>query len=203
VCRSQWPRGLRRRSKAVRLLGLWVRIPPRAWMCVSCGVVFCNLEVVHRADRSSRGALVCVCVCVWERERERECVLSWSFKNEEALVHYGAVTPWGWELCSVYRETGNLVPWIKRQECDAKQSSLCSARFTMPPFPHTLVGAVLKYCIAQAPQLPDFINKKLNSHKIGRGFNLSAHLHLVSRLRISRNTLQPFMSRTKTKLPTF
>jgi len=43
-------------------------------MCVSCGVVFCNLEVVHRAGRSSRGVLVCVCVCVCVRQRE--CVLS-------------------------------------------------------------------------------------------------------------------------------
>ena len=35
-CRSQWPRGLRRRSTAARLLRLWVRIPPRAWMFVCC-----------------------------------------------------------------------------------------------------------------------------------------------------------------------
>ena len=35
-CRSQWPRGLRRRSAAARLLGLWVRIPPGAWMSVCC-----------------------------------------------------------------------------------------------------------------------------------------------------------------------
>ena len=33
-CRSQWPSGLRRRSAAARLLGLRVRIPPGAWMCV-------------------------------------------------------------------------------------------------------------------------------------------------------------------------
>jgi hypothetical protein len=32
----QWPRGLRRRSAAERLLGLWVRIPRGAWMFVSC-----------------------------------------------------------------------------------------------------------------------------------------------------------------------
>ena len=31
----QWPLRLRRRSAAVRLLGLWVRMPPGAWMCVS------------------------------------------------------------------------------------------------------------------------------------------------------------------------
>ena len=33
--RSKWPRGLRRGSSAVRLLGLQVRIPPGAWMSVS------------------------------------------------------------------------------------------------------------------------------------------------------------------------
>jgi hypothetical protein len=36
ICRSQWPRGLRRGSTAARLLGLWVRIPPRARMSVCC-----------------------------------------------------------------------------------------------------------------------------------------------------------------------
>ena len=34
--RSQWPRGLRRRSTAARLLRSWVRIPSRAWMFVCC-----------------------------------------------------------------------------------------------------------------------------------------------------------------------
>ena len=29
-CRAQWPRGLRRRSSAARLLRLWVQIPPGA-----------------------------------------------------------------------------------------------------------------------------------------------------------------------------
>ena len=33
---SQWPRDLRRGSAAARLLGLWVRISPGAWMFVSC-----------------------------------------------------------------------------------------------------------------------------------------------------------------------
>ena len=32
----QWPRDLRRRSTAARLLRSWVRIPPRAWMFVCC-----------------------------------------------------------------------------------------------------------------------------------------------------------------------
>ena len=38
------PRGLRRRSAAVRLLRLWVRIPPGAWMSV-VSVVCCQEEV--------------------------------------------------------------------------------------------------------------------------------------------------------------
>jgi hypothetical protein len=36
VCRSQWPRGLRRGSSAARLLRSWVRIPREAWMFVCC-----------------------------------------------------------------------------------------------------------------------------------------------------------------------
>ena len=35
VCRSRWPRGLRRESTAARFLRLGVRIPPKAWMSVS------------------------------------------------------------------------------------------------------------------------------------------------------------------------
>ena len=34
--RSQWPRGLRCRASAARLLRLWVQIPPWAWMFVCC-----------------------------------------------------------------------------------------------------------------------------------------------------------------------
>jgi hypothetical protein len=36
LSRSQWERGLRRGSSAVRWLGLRVRIPPGSWMSVSC-----------------------------------------------------------------------------------------------------------------------------------------------------------------------
>ena len=44
LCRSQWPRTLRRRSAAARLLRLWVRIPPGAWM-FDVSVVCCQVEV--------------------------------------------------------------------------------------------------------------------------------------------------------------
>jgi hypothetical protein len=36
ICRSRWPSVLRRGSAVARLLGLWVRIPPGAWMPVYC-----------------------------------------------------------------------------------------------------------------------------------------------------------------------
>ena len=43
-CLSQWPRGLRRRSAAARLLESWVRIPPGAWIFV-VSVLCCYVEV--------------------------------------------------------------------------------------------------------------------------------------------------------------
>ena len=43
-CLSQWPRGLRRRSAAARLLRLWVRIPAGVWMS-AVSVVCCQVEV--------------------------------------------------------------------------------------------------------------------------------------------------------------
>jgi len=43
-CRPQWPRGLRSRSAAARLLVLLFGILPVAWMSV-VSVVFCQIEV--------------------------------------------------------------------------------------------------------------------------------------------------------------
>ena len=69
------PRGLRRRSAVARSLGLWVRIPPGAWMSVSCE---CCLLL-------GRG------LCVWLIIRPGEFYLVWrvwvwsrSLENEEA-----------------------------------------------------------------------------------------------------------------------
>ena len=65
-CRSQWPRGLRRRSAAARLLRWWFRIPPGAWMSVCCecrvlsGRGLCD-ELITRPEESYR--LWCVVVC--------------------------------------------------------------------------------------------------------------------------------------------
>jgi hypothetical protein len=64
-CRSQRPRGLRRRSAAGCLLGLWFRIPLVAWMfvCCECCVLtsrsLCD-ELITRPEESYR--LRCVVV---------------------------------------------------------------------------------------------------------------------------------------------
>ena len=73
-CRSQWPRGLRRRSAAARLLRSWVQIPPEAWIFVCCecrvlsGRGLCD-ELNTRPEESYR--LWCVVVCDLETSRMR------------------------------------------------------------------------------------------------------------------------------------
>jgi len=82
ICRSQGPRGLRRRSAAARLLRSWVRIPPGAWMFVCCeccvlsGRGLCD-ELITRPEESYR--LWCVVVCDLEK-----------LKNEEVMTRVGS-----------------------------------------------------------------------------------------------------------------
>jgi len=53
LCRSQWPRGLRRGSATSRLLEFWVEIPPGVWMsvcwecCVSSVRGLCDELIIH------------------------------------------------------------------------------------------------------------------------------------------------------------
>ena len=64
--RSQWPRSLRRRSLAARLLRMWVRIPPGAWIFVCCercvlsGRGLCD-GLIIRSEESYRMWRVVVC----------------------------------------------------------------------------------------------------------------------------------------------
>ena len=74
VCqrRSQWPRGLRLRSAAARLLRSWVRIPTRGMdiclLWVLWGRGLCD-ELITRPEESYR--LWCVVVCDLETSRMR------------------------------------------------------------------------------------------------------------------------------------
>jgi hypothetical protein len=62
-CWSQWPRSLRHMSIATPLLGLWVWIPQRPWMFVSCECcVFVGQRSLHLVDYSSKRVLPSV-VC--------------------------------------------------------------------------------------------------------------------------------------------
>ena len=66
LCRSQWPRGLRRSSAAARQLRVWVRIPPGAWMSVCCKLRAFSArglfdELLTRPEESYR--LWCVVMC--------------------------------------------------------------------------------------------------------------------------------------------
>ena len=75
---SHWPSDQRRGSAADRWLGLRVRIPPGAWVSVSCEC--CVLWGLRRAYHSSRGVLpTVVCHCVWSR----------NLRNEAAVVRVG------------------------------------------------------------------------------------------------------------------
>jgi hypothetical protein len=71
---SYWPRGLRRRSAAARLLRSWVRIPPGTWIFVCCecrvlsGRGLCD-ELITRSEEFYR--LWCVVVCDLETSRIR------------------------------------------------------------------------------------------------------------------------------------
>ena len=82
LCRSQWPRGLRRRSAAAGLLRSWVRIPPGAWIFVCCeccvlsGRDLCD-KLITRPEESYRPW--CVVVCDLE-----------NLKNEEAMTRVGS-----------------------------------------------------------------------------------------------------------------
>ena len=68
---SLWPRGLKRRSSAARLLTLWVRIPPGSWMFVCCEC--CVLSEVSATDWSlvQRRPTNCGVLCVIKKPRKR------------------------------------------------------------------------------------------------------------------------------------
>ena len=66
VCRSQWPRCLRRRYSAARLLRLWVRVPPGTWVfgccecCVLSGRSLCDRLIIRPEESTDCGASLCV-----------------------------------------------------------------------------------------------------------------------------------------------
>jgi len=110
--RSQWTRGLRRRSAAARLLRLWIRITPGTWLfvcwacCVLSGRGLCN-ELITRSEESYR--LWCVVVCDLETSWKRR---PWTTGGCHAK---NKQTKWIWsvsrsEMSAVYLHS-KLVLW--------------------------------------------------------------------------------------------
>ena len=86
-CRSQWPRGLRRRSSAARLLRLWVRIPPGAWMSV-VSVGCCQVEVsatdwsLVQGSPTDTGAVVVCDQGTWKTRRLKPATGLWKIQPQ-------------------------------------------------------------------------------------------------------------------------
>jgi hypothetical protein len=105
VCRSQWPRDLRRRSTAARPLRLCVRIPPGAWMSVCCECCVSSRRglcdgLITRPDESYRLWRVVVC------DRETS--------NEEAKARYGVVENTTKRVVTPRKQTNNYPVWTSR-----------------------------------------------------------------------------------------
>ena len=102
--RSQWPRGLRLMSVDAGLLRLWVRIPPEAWMSVSCeccllsGRGLCD-ELIARPQESYRLWYVIVCdlKTSWMRRPWSHCGLSRQKQTKKKQTpsdqHAGHIVP--------------------------------------------------------------------------------------------------------------
>ena len=84
-CRPQWPRGLRLRSAAARLLRFWGSNPTGGVdVCLLCVLRFVRYKSMRRADHSSRVVL---------QTLVRRYVWSRNFVNEGGPGPLGAVAP--------------------------------------------------------------------------------------------------------------
>jgi hypothetical protein len=112
MCRSQWPRALRHRSAAARLLRLWFRIPPGAWkfVCCACCVLsgrdLCD-ELIIRPEESYH--LWCDVVCDLETSWMRRpwstggCYIKRKKKVKCYYLHLKAPVLWVVGYTAVYR----------------------------------------------------------------------------------------------------
>jgi hypothetical protein len=123
-CRSQWQRGLRRRSTATRLLRSWVRIPPRAWMFVCCeccvfsGRGLCD-GLIIRSEESYR--LWRVVLCDHETSQARRLKPArgpgeknkYGCLNKYPLFRYSELTDWSCNGTTNLSVTHGLNPYVK------------------------------------------------------------------------------------------
>ena len=120
--RSRWPRRLRRRSAAARLLRLWARIPPVSRMFV-VSVVCCQVEVsatswsLLKRSPTDCGALLCVGLLLINRPRLRTLPPPHSYGNQrlqrqfDGLLMMGIVMPETCWAVSV-RQSNKFYNWL-------------------------------------------------------------------------------------------
>jgi hypothetical protein len=114
--RSQWPRGLRRRFTAARLLRTLVRIPPGAWIFICCVcVVCCQVEVSATSwSLVQRNPIECgVSLCVITKPRERGGHSSrWAAVPEKIMIKISIDCPTNALICMLlYSHDGSYMFW--------------------------------------------------------------------------------------------
>jgi len=93
-----------------RFLGLWVRIPPRAWMLVSCGLFCCQVEVsattLSLVERSRTECSAQWCDLETSRWRRKRRGRPWSALGRAAAGR------WWWMGGEKHREVYTVIPTI-------------------------------------------------------------------------------------------
>jgi len=118
---SQWPCRLRRGSSAARLLRLWVRIPPGAWMFMS--VVCCQVAVVcdELITRPEESYLLWCVMCELETSRMRR---PWPALGRSAIENAFSslfrsfseqVFSWTMYVCHSVTQSGTV--WHRVAQC--------------------------------------------------------------------------------------
>jgi hypothetical protein len=167
--RSWWPRRLRRGPAAARFLWLWVRIPPEAWMSVSCerwllsGRSICDVPILHLEESYRVCVRVCICVCHW--------------------VRFGADTT----LCTYSEQVQDVTLRKKEERCVmAKQIKYCSQWYLYTRFlsHQASLGRVCRilYCSHYTWQRQRILSVSLTNHTAAPTSNAT---HLTFRNRAS------------------
>ena len=133
-------------SDAARLLRLWVRIPPRAMMSVSCKCCVVRQRSLRRADHSSRGVLTtAVRRWVWSRNRMHQVIAQFGPQRHKYIYIY-----------IFYTNTTGLLSWLDRKEagtwenqavcvCAFPNFILWNDRFSERPYYKPAIGILMLY----------------------------------------------------------
>ena len=151
---SQWPRGLRRGSAAARLTGLWVRIPPGAWMFFSC--VCCVLSswglcdgLITHPEESYR----VWCVWVWPSSLETEGALAHCRMLRLKNSPYCMEVAWCQVFAGKYQREAEpavyVSQWLLRGFCVAMEILLVGLLSFVAYFTALLAGNTIQWRVME------------------------------------------------------